>query len=165
MLKSQNIFLRKLESTDVDLILDWENNIENWEVSGTVKPFTKEEIEQFVNGNHDIFENKQIRYVICLVANNKAIGTVDLFEFDPQNKTVGVGVLIAETENRRTGYASDSLNLICDYCSNELNVVTIFCNILKDNIASIRLFEKNGFQFVEERILFKKPINYYELKL
>ncbi|PCI94438.1 MAG: GNAT family N-acetyltransferase [Flavobacteriales bacterium] len=165
LLKSQNIFLRKLESTDVDLILEWENNIENWEVSGTVKPFTKEEIEQFVNGNHDIYENKQIRYVICLVANNRAIGALDLFEFDSQNKTVGVGVLIAETENRRTGYASDSLNLICDYCSNELNVVTIFCNILKDNIASIRLFEKNGFQFVEERILFKKPINYYELKL
>jgi len=165
VLKSQNIFLRKLESTDVDFILKWENNIENWSVSGTSVPFTIEEITGFVNDEQDLIKNEQIRYVICLTENDKPIGTVDLFEFDIQNKTVGVGVLIADNSHRQKGYASEVLNVISDYCRNELNVVTIFCNIYKDNKSSIRLFEKCGFHFVDERILFDKPVNYYNKTL
>ncbi len=165
MLNTENIGLRKLQSTDVDLILEWENNIENWSVSGTTQPFRKDEISQFVNGVHDVYLNKQIRYIICLNSNNKAVGTIDLFELDTENRTVGVGVLIADKENRNKGYASEALDVISNYCRNELNVVTIFCNVEEDNINSIRLFEKNGFQCVDERILFGKPVNYYELKL
>jgi diamine N-acetyltransferase len=160
-----SIFLRKLESTDVDFIFEYENNKENWEVSGTSKPFTKEEITTFVNAAHDIYLNEQIRYVICLATNKQPIGTVDLFEFDALNKTVGVGILIADQANRQKGFASEALQLITDYCRNELNVVHLFCNIQKDNVASIRLFEKNGFELVEERVLLEKPVNYYELKL
>ena len=165
MLKSKNIFLRKLQSTDVDLILEWENNRANWAVSGTTKPFTKQDIIQFVNADHDLYANEQFRYVICLESNQKPIGTLDLFEFDKQNNVVGVGVLIANKTFRQKGYASEALALISAYCRSELKLVTIFCNILKDNIQSIRLFEKNGFQFVEERILYEKPVNYYELIL
>ena len=129
LLESQNIYLRKLESEDVDLMFKWENDVDNWEVTGTIQRFTKEEITEFVNQSHDLSLNRQIRYVICLSSSKRAIGTIDLFEYDFQTKTIGVGVLIAETENRNNGYASYALKLICDYCSNELNVVTIFCNI------------------------------------
>jgi len=165
VLKSKNIFLRKLQATDVDLILEWENNRENWAVSGTTKPFTKQDIIQFVNADHDLYANEQFRYVICLESNQKPIGTFDLFEFDKQNNVVGVGVLIANKTFRQKGYASEALALISAYCRNELKLVTIFCNILKDNMQSIRLFEKNGFQFVGERILYEKSVNYYELIL
>jgi diamine N-acetyltransferase len=165
VLKSKRIFLRKLQETDIDFILKWENDIEFWKVSGTIKPYTKKEISEFVTGQHDILENKQIRYVICLEENNSAIGTVDLFEYNKQNKLVGVGILIAEKAYRQKGYADEALNLISSYCSNELNIVTIFCNISSDNIQSIRLFEKNGFHLVDERILFDQSVNYYELKL
>tara|TARA_B110000263_G_C14992143_1_gene366475 strand:+ start:23 stop:520 length:498 start_codon:yes stop_codon:yes gene_type:complete len=163
VLKSTNIFLRELQSTDVDFILDCENNSENWEVSGTTQPFTKQEITEFVDAKHDIYLNEQIRYVICINDLKTPIGTVDLFEFDEQTKSAGIGILIADKDSRRKGFAYEALNLISDYCRNELSVVNLFCNIQKNNTASIRLFEKNGFQFVEERILFEKPVNYYEL--
>jgi diamine N-acetyltransferase len=80
VLKSKRIFLRKLQETDIDFILKWENDIEFWKVSVTIKPYSKKEISEFVTAQHDILENKQIRYVICLEENNSAIGTVDLFE-------------------------------------------------------------------------------------
>ena len=54
-------------------------------------------------------------------------------------------MLIAETANRKKGYAKEALELVLNYCRNELKVVTIFCNIIKDNKASIRLFEGVGF--------------------
>ncbi len=165
MLSSKNIFLRTLQPYDTDDISKWENDSKNWKVSGTIKPFTKAEIESFVNAEHNINLNKQIRYVICLNSTQKAIGTVDLFEYDTQNKILGVGILIAELTNRNKGYASESLGLIIDYCRNELRIVNLFCNILKDNATSIRLFENLGFQFVEECVLFENEVNYYELKL
>ena len=164
MLKSTNIFLRTLQSSDAEVIFEWENNPKNWEISGTKSAFTKEEINTFVNGNHDLKENQQIRYVICLNDPEEAIGTIDLFEYDAKKKAVGLGVLIAGTENRNKGYASEAINLMIDYCRNELKLVHLFCNIIKDNTASIRLFEKCGFQFIEERVLFESAVNYYELK-
>lgn len=164
MLISENIFLRKLQPGDADSMFKWENDRENWKVSGTTKPFTKKEINAFVNTDCDINRHQQIRYVICLNLTQQAIGTIDLFEFDTQQKKIGVGVLIAESGNRKKGYAKEALTLIMDYCRNELEIVTIFCNILKDNVISIRLFEKCGFQFIGERTLFNNEVNYYELK-
>ena len=131
MLKSSTIFLRTLQSNDVDNILKWENNPKNWQVSGTTRDFTEEEIEVFVNSEHDLEVNQQIRYVICLNSTKEAIGTLDLFEHDAQSKTVGIGILIANQENRKRGYASETLNLIIDYCRNELKLVNLFCNIIK----------------------------------
>jgi diamine N-acetyltransferase len=165
LLASENIFLRTLQSNDAEVMLKWENNPENWEVSGTTTPFTKEEIEGFVSAEHDIEKNQQIRYVICLNSNRKAVGTIDLFEYDAESHKVGVGVLIAEIEHRNKGYASEALKLIINYCRNELNVVNLFCSITKDNIASIRLFEKCDFQFVEKRMLDENEVNYYQLEL
>jgi diamine N-acetyltransferase len=165
LLKSENIFLRKLQAIDVDVVLKWENNPENWKFSGTTTPFIKKDIAEFVCAEHDIVKNEQIRYVICLNTSEQAIGTIDLFEYSVQENTVGVGVLIAETANRNKGFAEESLDLILNYCRNELKIVTIFCNIIKDNKASIRLFEGCGFQFVDERILFENEVNYYEKTL
>jgi diamine N-acetyltransferase len=165
VLKSKRIFLRQLQTTDVDTLLKWENNKENWKVSGTTKPYTKEQISAFVSEKQKLQLNKQIRYVICLVDNFKPIGTIDLFEFDNQNKSVGVGVLIADKAFRKRGYGSEALKVITNYCRNERNIVTIFCSIYKENTESIRLFEKNGFQFIEEHLLFKQTVNYYELKM
>jgi diamine N-acetyltransferase len=165
LLKSENIFLRELQSTDVDVILKWENNPENWKVSGTTMPYIKEDIAEFVSAEHDIVKNEQLRFVICLNPSEQAIGTIDLFEYNVQENTVGVGVLIAETVNRNKGFAKEALDFILNYCRNELKIVTVFCNIIKDNKASIRLFEGCGFQFVDERILFKNEVNYYEKTL
>jgi diamine N-acetyltransferase len=163
LLIGTHIFLRAIQPSDVDFILALENNPENWEVSGTTTPFTREEITSFVNAEHDIYKNKQYRFIICLSANNQSIGTIDLFEFDEQLKQVGIGILIGEKEDRNKGYASEALKLVINYCATELKIVQLFCNIFKENKNSIRLFEKNGFQFIEERALFGKPVNYYEL--
>jgi len=164
VINGAHIFLRELQATDVDFIYKWENDTENWKVSGTTKPFTKDEIETFVNTQQDLTLNEQIRYVICLKDSETPIGTIDLFEFDALQKTIGIGILIGEKSYRNKGCASETLNLIIDYCRNELSLVNVFCNIQKENTTSIRLFEKCGFQFIEERVLFDNKVNYYELK-
>lgn len=162
MLNPTHISLRKLSPKDAPLILKWENNPDNWEVSNTVKKFTEKEIEEFVNQTQDIKQNNQLRLMICL--GNESIGCIDLFEYDSTKQQAGVGILIADKVNRNKGFAEKGLNQLIKYCRNELSIVHLFCNILKDNTPSIRLFEKCGFTFVNERELEGQAVNYYKIK-
>ena len=145
MLKGEQIYLRTLEPSDADIILKWENNSANWRVSNTLVPFSRKLIEDYVNSAQDIYSIKQLRFIICLVENDKEIGAIDLFDFDPYHQKVGLGILIAELEDRRNGYAIEAVLLIKEYCFNHLNLHQVYCNILSENKASIDLFEKSGF--------------------
>ena len=145
MLKGEQIYLRTLEPADADIILKWENNSDNWRVSNTLVPFSRKLIEDYVNSAQDIYSIKQLRFIICLVENDKEIGAIDLFDFDPYHQKVGLGILIAELEDRRNGYAKEAVLLIKEYCFNHLNLHQVYCNILSENKASIDLFEKSGF--------------------
>jgi len=145
MLKGGKIYLRTLEPSDADIIWKWENNSDNWRVSNTLVPFSRKLIEDYVNSAQDIYSIKQLRFIICLVENDKEIGAIDLFDFDPYHLKVGLGILIAELEDRRNGYAKEAVLLIKEYCFNHLNLHQVYCNILSKNKASIDLFEKSGF--------------------
>lgn len=149
---------------DASVVLKWENDVDNWEVSETKEPFTFDEIIEFIQLPQDINLNQQLRLMICDNISKKPIGCIDLFEYE-QNKSVGVGVLTADKPDRNKGLATQSLELIIDYCRNELEIAYIFCNIFRNNKASIRLFENCGFKFIEERKLNQRQVNYYELKL
>ena len=145
MLKGEQIYLRTLEPADADIILKWENNPDNWRVSNTLVPFSRKLIEDYVRSAQDIYSIKQLRFIICLLENDKEIGAIDLFDFDPYHHKVGLGILIAELEDRRNGYAKEAVLLIKEYCFNHLNLHQVYCNILSKNKASIDLFEKSGF--------------------
>ena len=146
MLKGKNIYLRTIEPTDAAIMLQWENNTDNWAVSNTLVPFSEHLILHYVNSAQDIFETKQLRFIICLSANHKPIGTIDLFEYDPLHRRAGLGVLIDEVSERNKGYADEALKLMIQYSWDRLNLHGLFCNIFESNEYSIKLFEKNGFE-------------------
>lgn len=140
------IQLRALEPADVDLLYRWENDPGVWHLSQTVTPFSRFDIEQYVlNAGKDIFADKQLRLMIDKKDSGETIGAIDLFEYDPLNRRVGVGILISEG-NREQGFASEALNLVIGYCFSKLMVHQVYANIGADNEKSIRLFEKLAFR-------------------
>jgi len=143
-LQGENIYLRALEPSDLEVLYKWENNPSIWSVSNTLVPFSKFVLEQYlVNAHEDIFTAKQIRLIICL-KNNQPIGTIELFDFDPQHHRVGIGIMIdGNAENK--GYAGEALNLLMKYCFEILLVKQIYCNIAASNEKSLHLFKKFGF--------------------
>ncbi|MCD6017473.1 MAG: N-acetyltransferase [Bacteroidetes bacterium] len=145
-IRSEHIYLRALESGDLNLLYSFENDQSIWKVSNTLSPFSKDVLELYLHSAHqDIYTNKQLRLMICLVETNEAIGTIDLFEFEPLHLRVGVGVLIFEGY-RKKGHALEALQLINAYAKNTLLLHQLFCNISAGNMESIALFEKCGFK-------------------
>ncbi|HRS53955.1 MAG TPA: GNAT family N-acetyltransferase [Bacteroidales bacterium] len=146
MLKSKNITLRAPEPSDIDLLYNWENDTDVWRISNTIAPYSKFTIENYIiNNSQDVFTTQQVRFMID--TNNHpiaTIGTIDLFDFDPLNKRAGIGILIIK-QYREKGYAFETLNIIENYAKNFLNLHQLYCNILENNIASIKLFEKIGY--------------------
>lgn len=146
-LKGENIFLRSLELSDLDFLYNLENDESLWEVSNTITPYSKYILNQYLENSHrDIYDVKQLRLVICKSENAAVIGFIDLFDFDPKHSRVGVGIVIFSEGEKRKGYASEALKMICEYAFKHLNVHQIFAGITEENEGSIKLFEKAGFK-------------------
>ena len=121
MLKGENINLRALEPSDLDVLYNWENDTSIWKVSQTIAPFSKNILAKYLeNAHQDIFTAKQLRLMI--EKNNTAIGTIELFDFDPVNLRCGIGIWIVDEENRRKGYAKEALTLIIKYAFSNLHL-------------------------------------------
>jgi diamine N-acetyltransferase len=143
-LKGEDIYLRALEPEDLELIYVIENDESIWEVSQTQTPYSRFLIKQYLENCHkDIYEVKQLRLVI-MSKENVPIGFVDLFDFDPKNDKVGVGVLVFD-KFRGEKYGKSALELLIKYVFKNLYVHQIYANVLEDNLVSIKLFESLGF--------------------
>ncbi|MEI8113000.1 MAG: GNAT family N-acetyltransferase [Bacteroidia bacterium] len=140
------IRFRALEPEDIDLLFEWENNTEIWEVSNTFEPFSKYILAKYIKeSQRDIFEAKEVRMVIEAL-DGIAVGAIDLFDFDPFHFRAGVGILIHNEKDRKLGYATDALQLLCDFAINHLRLHQLYANISEDNLASIQLFTSSGFE-------------------
>ncbi len=147
LLEGDKVKLRAVEPHDIDLLMAWENDTPNWKISGTLAPFSRALLLEYIRQAHlDIYQTRQLRFMIDTTADNNTIGTIDLFEFDPFHQRVGLGILIGDPAKRNNGYASQSVELVKDYCYKHLGVQQIFCNILADNEASLHLFKRAGFK-------------------
>lgn len=145
LLKGQHIHLRALEKEDLNFLYELENNTDIWEISGTVTPYSKNVLAFYLeNAHRDIYEVKQLRLVISN-ADNKALGLIDLYDFDPKHKRAGVGVVIINEAERNKGIGSEALNLITNYAFSTLELRQLYANILEENKRSIHLFQKLGF--------------------
>jgi len=142
------IRFRALEPNDVDILFEWENDAEIWEISNTFEPFSKYILAKYIKeSQRDIYESKQIRMVIE-TPERKAVGAIDLFDFDPFHFRAGVGILIHDEKDRKLGYATDALQLLCRYAAEYLRLHQLYANITEDNLASIHLFKNAGFELI-----------------
>jgi diamine N-acetyltransferase len=137
------IRFRALEPEDIDILFEWENDAEIWEISNTFEPYSKYILAKYIKDS----QHKQIRMIIETI-DGKAVGAIDLFDFDPFHFRAGVGILIHDEIDRKLGYASDALQLLCVYATNYLRLHQLYANIGEDNLASIHLFKSNGFELV-----------------
>ncbi|GAA4274627.1 GNAT family protein [Aquimarina gracilis] len=147
-LKGENIFLRALEPEDLDFVYVIENDEQIWEMSSTQTPYSRFLIKQYLeNAHQDIYEIKQLRLVICTY-DDASIGLIDLFDYNPTHNRAGVGIIIAEKEQRGKGYGAEALELITKYGFTHLRLHQLYANISEDNTTSIKLFENCGFSKV-----------------
>ena len=143
-LKGERCFLRQASKKDVDDIVRWENDTDHWLVSNTSTSYSKDEVEHFIEHENDIFINHQMRLMIINDAEN-SVGCIDLYDFDVNNKRVGVGILI-DPDYRGKGFGIEALLVLSRFCFEHLDVRSIYADVLISNTSSVKLFESAGFE-------------------
>lgn len=140
------ITLRALEPDDVELLYYWENQSEIWRVSNSTAPVSKYVLANYIkNSDKDIWDVKSQRLVIDN-AEKEAVGTIEMFDFEPYHSRAGIGVLVFSEENRRHGIAKQAITIFENYILNTVGVTMLYANVAADNEASIALFKKLNYE-------------------
>ena len=100
--------------------------------------------QYLANAHQDIFKAKQLRLII--EKDERSIGMIDLFDFEPLHQRAGIGIWIADEGERQKGFAKEALQLLLNYAFKQLQLKQIYCNISSINKASINLF--SGLDFI-----------------
>jgi diamine N-acetyltransferase len=147
-MRGAKTLLRPIEPMDIDQLYAWENDTDNWAVSGTLAPYSKMVLKNYLQDSvFDIHSTKQVRFIITTL-DNLSIGTIDLFDYDPLHQRAGVGILIGESKYRKQGYANDALLSVINYTRLILQLKQVYANIGVNNAPSIKLFERHGFKLI-----------------
>ena len=145
LLEGNHTRLRALEAEDLDLLYAWETDPAVWGVSGTLAPFSRHTLRRFLDEQRfDLYAARQLRLVVETL-DGRAVGLLDLFEFDPADLRAGVGILIHDPGDRGCGFAADALGILCRYARETLGLHQLWCNVTPDNAASLALFRRAGF--------------------
>lgn len=144
---SKNVALRAIEPKDVDVLYRWENDMALWVYSDTLKPFSKHQLNQYIQAiNLDIYQSKELKLIIETEEDHpQPLGMIDLFDFDPYHNRAGVGIMVHK-DFEGQGFASEALKLFIHYCFNTLGIMQLYCSVACNNEKSIHLFERNGFE-------------------
>ena len=132
--------LRAPEPEDLDLLFKWENDTDVWKFGSAISPYSKYILTQYISAAQlDIFQSKQLRFMIVLKHELTTIGTIDLYDFDAINSRCGVGIYI-DSAYRNKQHGANTLNLLENYVFKFLNINQLYAIIPETNKASIQLF-------------------------
>lgn len=149
-----------MEPADVDLLYCWENASEDWWMGATLSPISREAMTQFVAGNHDIYRDRQLRWMLDASADATwtTVGAVDMYDFEPRHGRAGVAVHI-DQRHRRLGHALRGLQLLARYADQHLGLQQLFAEVPASNRASLALFGQAQFQETGRRTAWIRSAN------
>ena len=137
--------LRALEPTDLDVLYQWENDVELWQYGSSITPFSRKQLWDYIETyDGDIYRSRQLRLMVVECSSRQPIGTIDLFDYDPIHGRAQVGVLIDKT-HRGKGYGARTVALLGNYCSRYVFMNQLVAIVANDNEDSLNMFYQVGF--------------------
>lgn len=144
LLSNGHVTLRALEPSDVDQILEWENDTRAWTTTSTAAPYSRRIIEEYViTYDTDIYASRQLRLMIDV--DGTTVGAIDLYEFDPISRRAGLGIVI-DPAFRGKGLGAETISILARYASNRLGLHQIWAIVSEKNESSRQMLETAGFK-------------------
>jgi RimJ/RimL family protein N-acetyltransferase len=84
-------------------------------------------------------------FVICLLADDRPVGTIGLKNLDLINGSAGLGISVGAEEDRGRGYGSDALRALLGFGFGELRLERIWLEVYDMNAGAQRVYERVGF--------------------
>lgn len=141
ILESERLILRRFKETDAKEIYEGYVNQEGFlYYANKEKRSLDEEILSLKGIDEKYKNNDYYNWLITLKENNKIIGAINL-RVNDYNESLEFNYAI-DKRYKNNGYMTEALNLVKDYCLNELKVNRLFGGCEINNIGSKRVMEK-----------------------
>lgn len=145
MLSDDVIRLRAVEPADVDCLFIWENDSDSWRYGCNKAPLSRHQIWNYATGyDADPLRAGELRMMIVEQSTGATVGCVDLTDIDAVNSRAQCGIYISVAFRNR-GYGAKALKLICAYADSVLAMHQLWAVIGRENLSSIAVFERCGF--------------------
>lgn len=110
-----------------------------------------EEAKEAINFYIDCANNKHLPYVLAveLKSTGELIGDTGVNEVAGNIKEVEIGYGICKKYSGK-GYATELLRAMTKYIAETFEIDILYGRVMHGNNASVRVLEKNGYEFVKE---------------
>lgn len=140
---TQTVSLRAPEPSDLDFLYTLETAQCCGDGAYATAPVSRQMLWEYLQTySADIFAQRQLRLIVS--DGDTAIGTADLYDFDPRDRRAYIGIGIAAAY-RRQGYGRQAIEAVCRYAS-QLGLHQLAAIVPIDNDASMALFHASGFR-------------------
>jgi ribosomal-protein-alanine N-acetyltransferase len=144
-IRGEQVHLRPAERTDIDLFVRWFSDAETTRYLAVRSPFSKAMEEKWFEGMLERQGKDAYHFVICLTADDRAIGTAGFHHVNPEDGNASFGISIGEKSEWSKGYGTDALRAICDFGFGQLRLERIELDVYEPNRRARRSYEKAGF--------------------
>jgi RimJ/RimL family protein N-acetyltransferase len=139
------VYLRPAERDDIDAFVRWFSDEETTRHLALRAPFSKAMEEQWFNGMIERQGKDAYHFVICLLADERAIGTAGFHQVNYEDGNASFGISIGEKAEWNRGYGTDALRALCDFGFGQLRLERIELDVYESNKRAQRSYAKAGF--------------------
>ena len=151
MFETEHLRIRKFELEDAQCL--YENHLEE-EVKKWIPNESYADIEETkcaINFYVDCVNCKRLPYVLAveLKETGELIGDTGINEVEGRSKEVEIGYGICKRYSGK-GYATELVKAMAEFTVGAFGINILYGRVMRGNNASVRVLEKNGYEFVRE---------------
>jgi RimJ/RimL family protein N-acetyltransferase len=139
------VYLRPAEREDLPLFVRWFNDARTSRTISLVSPMSlameEDWFERIVTGQG----KDGYHYVICLLEDDRPIGTIGLFNLDLRNGNAGLGISIGDPADTGKGYGTDAMRALIGWAFEMLRLERIWLDVYGFNPRARVVYERLGF--------------------
>jgi ribosomal-protein-alanine N-acetyltransferase len=144
-LETERLFLRRIDTIDVDAVLELRGNPQTMKYIPRPLAKTKEDaLEHIAMINEKIDNNIAINWAITLKDNTQLIGIIGHYRIQTENYRAEIGYMILPQYHGK-GIAAEAIKAVVEYGFEEMQLHSIEAIIDPENQASEKVLLKSGF--------------------
>lgn len=143
-LKGERIYLRPLEESDAQKVLNATENQELRYITGTKGSFTLEQIQKHINNSKE--DTSRYDFAICLSENNEMIGELSITNIDEHDRKADFRISMSAVELTGQGFGTEATRLVLNFVFKELKLNRLQLEVFSHNERGIKAYEKVGFK-------------------
>lgn len=146
ILTSGRAYLRPIERSGAERYRRWRADAEPKALAGW-RPGTVSlvQVEARIERLAKADDRSVMTFVICLLADDRPVGEVMLFEIDHRNGSAELGIFIGEADQWGKGYGTDAIRAMVDDGFGNLRLERIWPEVWTENARARRAYKKAGF--------------------